>query len=113
MDRVILREEELILCKTDKGDQAWSLAEVYKIYPDEIEVIYYTTPRKQLDDYETATHDQRLLILLLKRRTPVQTITKCGTRETYETQGREDRMLIGIQCYAPIKITGKKSIILS
>jgi hypothetical protein len=22
-------------------------------------VIYYTTPRKQLDDYETATHDQR------------------------------------------------------
>jgi hypothetical protein len=22
-------------------------------------VIYYTTPRKQLDDYETATHDER------------------------------------------------------
>ena len=56
---VILREEELILCKTDKGDKAWSLAEVHKIYPDEIEVIYYTTPRKQLDDYETATHVQR------------------------------------------------------
>jgi hypothetical protein len=56
---VILREEELILCKTDRADKAWSLAEVHKIYPDEIEVIYYTTPRKQLNDYETATHDQR------------------------------------------------------
>ncbi len=55
--RVILREEELILCKTNKGDKAWSLAEVHKIYPDEIEVIYYTTPRKQLDEYETATHE--------------------------------------------------------
>ncbi len=33
---------------------------------------------------------------LLKRRTPVQTVTKCDTREAYETQGREDRMLIGI-----------------
>ena len=51
---VILREEELILCKTDKGDKAWSLAEVHKIYPDEIEVIYYTTSRKQLNDYETS-----------------------------------------------------------
>jgi hypothetical protein len=56
---VTLREEELILCKTDRADKAWSLAEVHKIYPDEIEVIYYTTPRKQLDDYETATHVQR------------------------------------------------------
>jgi hypothetical protein len=54
-----LREEELILCKTDKGDTAWSLAEVHKIYPDEIEVIYYATPREQLDEYETATHEQR------------------------------------------------------
>ena len=32
---------------------------MHKIYPDEIEVIYYTTPRKQLDNYETATHEQR------------------------------------------------------
>ncbi len=32
-----LQEEELILCKTDKGDKTWSLAEVHKIYPDEIE----------------------------------------------------------------------------
>ena len=42
---VTLQEEELILCKTEKGDQAWSLAEVHKVYPEEIEVIYYTTPR--------------------------------------------------------------------
>ncbi len=28
---VTLQEEELILCKTEKGDQAWSLAEVHKI----------------------------------------------------------------------------------
>jgi hypothetical protein len=56
---VILREEELILCKTDKGDKTWSLAEVHKVYPDEVEVIYYTTPRKQLDNYETATPGER------------------------------------------------------
>jgi hypothetical protein len=48
-----------LLCKTDKDDKTWSLAEVHKIYPDEIEVIYYTTPREQLDEYETATHKQR------------------------------------------------------
>ena len=56
---VALQEEELILCKTDKDDKAWYLAEVYKIYPDEIEVIYYTTPREQLDEYESANHEQR------------------------------------------------------
>ena len=56
---VTLREEELILCKTNKGDKAWSLAEVHKVYPDEVEVIYYTTPRKQLDNYETATKDEK------------------------------------------------------
>ena len=32
---------------------------MHKVYPDEVEVIYYTTPRKQLDDYETATHGER------------------------------------------------------
>ncbi len=56
---VTLQEEELILCKTEKGDQAWSLAEVHKIYPEEIEVIYYTTPRQQLDEYTSATPEQR------------------------------------------------------
>jgi hypothetical protein len=33
-----LQEEELAICKTDKGDKAWYLVEVlHKIYPDEIE----------------------------------------------------------------------------
>jgi hypothetical protein len=45
--------------QTDKDDKAWYLAEVYKIYHDEIEVIYYTTPREQLDEYESANHEQR------------------------------------------------------
>jgi hypothetical protein len=56
---VTLQEEELAICKTYKGNKAWYLVEVHKIYPDEIEVIYYTTPRQQLNDYETATHKQR------------------------------------------------------
>jgi len=56
---VTLQEEELILCKTEKGDQAWSLAEVHKVYPEEIEVIYYTTPRQQLENYNSATPEQR------------------------------------------------------
>ena len=50
---VILREEELILCKTDKGDKAWSLAEVHKVYPskgDQTPVHVYNmyTYRKQV-----------------------------------------------------------------
>jgi hypothetical protein len=56
---VVIQEEELILCKTDKDDKAWYLAEVYKMYSDKIEVIYYTTPRKQLHEYESANHEQR------------------------------------------------------
>jgi hypothetical protein len=56
---VKLREEELILCKTETADKAWYLAEVHKIYPEEIEVVYYTTPRQPLDDYATATSEQR------------------------------------------------------
>ncbi len=54
-----LQEEELILCKTEKGNQTWSLAEVHKIYPEEIEVIYYTTPWQQLEEYNSATPEQR------------------------------------------------------
>ena len=37
----LLAEEDLILCKTDKEDTSWYLAEVTKIFPDEIEVAYY------------------------------------------------------------------------
>jgi hypothetical protein len=39
-----LREEDLILCKTELTDTEWHLAEINKIYAKEIEVIYYTTP---------------------------------------------------------------------
>jgi hypothetical protein len=53
------QEEELAICKTDKGDKTWHLVEVHTIYPDEIEVIYYTTPREQLDGYETTAHKQK------------------------------------------------------
>jgi hypothetical protein len=36
----ILVEEDLILCKTEKDDTSWCLAEVSKIFPDEVEVAY-------------------------------------------------------------------------
>ena len=41
-----LREEDLILCKTDLTDTEWYLAEINKIYSDEIEIVYFTTPIK-------------------------------------------------------------------
>jgi hypothetical protein len=46
-----LREEELIICKTELTDTEWYLAEINKIYADEIEVIYYTTPIKSIENY--------------------------------------------------------------
>ncbi len=51
-----LREGILILCKTQKEDKGWYLAEIDKIYPDEIEVTYYATPRPSLDNYETSSN---------------------------------------------------------
>jgi hypothetical protein len=44
-----LREVELIICKTELTDTEWYLAEINKIYADEIEVIYYTTPIKSIE----------------------------------------------------------------
>ncbi len=44
-------EEELIICKTELTDTEWHLAEISKIYADEIEVIYYTTPIKSIENY--------------------------------------------------------------
>jgi hypothetical protein len=55
-----LQEGILILCKTEKNDKGWYLAEIDKIYPDEIEVTYFSTPRPSLDNYETRSKDQRL-----------------------------------------------------
>ncbi len=40
-----LREEDIILCKTKKEDTSWFLAEVNRVFPDEVEVVYYTTPK--------------------------------------------------------------------
>jgi hypothetical protein len=55
-----LQEGILILCKTEKNDKGWYLAEIDKIYPDEIEVTYFSTPRPSLENYETSSKDQRL-----------------------------------------------------
>jgi len=54
----LLLEGDLILCKTEKQDKAWYLAEIDKIYPDEIEVTYYSTPRPNLENYETGSKEQ-------------------------------------------------------
>jgi hypothetical protein len=37
-----IREEDLILCKTELTDTEWYLAEINKIYSDEIEIVYFT-----------------------------------------------------------------------
>ncbi len=63
----LLAEEDLILCKTDKEDTSWYLAEVTKIFPDEIEVAYYTTPEPLMEGYATATLHQRIDDLLKAR----------------------------------------------
>jgi hypothetical protein len=55
-----LQEGILVLCKTGKDDKGWYLAEIDKIYPDEIEVTYFSTPRLSLDNYEPSSKDQRL-----------------------------------------------------
>ncbi len=46
-----LREEDLILCKTNLTDTEWYLAEINKIYSDEIEIIYFTTPIKVVENF--------------------------------------------------------------
>ena len=54
-----LHEEKLIICRTEITDTEWCLAEVSKIYTDEIELTYYTTPAPQAKDYANATKEQR------------------------------------------------------
>ena len=46
-----LHEEDLILCKTNLTDIEWYLTEINKIYSDEVEIIYFTTPNKVVDGY--------------------------------------------------------------
>jgi hypothetical protein len=54
-----LHEEDLILCKTDLTDTEWYLAEINKIYSDEIEIIYFTTPMKVVGNYIEQSIDQK------------------------------------------------------
>ena len=54
-----LHEEDLILCKTDLTDTEWYLAEINKIYSDEIEIIYFTTPIKVIEKYIEQSIDQK------------------------------------------------------
>jgi hypothetical protein len=62
-----LREEDIILCTTEKDNTSWCLAEVDRIFPDEVEVIYYTTPKLLMEGYTTATLHQRVDDLLKAR----------------------------------------------
>ncbi len=63
-----LQEGILILCKTQKEDKAWYLAEIDKIYPDEIEVTYYiryaeTESRQLRDELEGAKNGVEIRIM--------------------------------------------------
>ena len=54
-----LHEEDLILCKTDLTDTKWYLTEINKIYSDEVEIIYFTTPIKVVENYIEKSMEQR------------------------------------------------------
>jgi hypothetical protein len=54
-----IRKEDLILCKTELTDTKWYLAEINKIYSDEIEVVYFTTPAKSAENYIDQSIDQK------------------------------------------------------
>jgi hypothetical protein len=54
-----LHDEDLILCKTDLTDTEWYLAEINKIYSDEVEIIYFTTPIKVVENYIEQSMEQR------------------------------------------------------
>ena len=54
-----LHEEDLILYKTDLTDTEWYLTEIDKIYSDEVEIIYFTTPNKVVEDCIEQSMEQR------------------------------------------------------
>ena len=54
-----LHEEDLILCKTDLTDTEWYLTEINKIYSDEVEIIYFTTPTMVVENYIEESIEQR------------------------------------------------------
>ena len=53
-----LHEEDLILYKTDLTDTEWYLTEIDKIYSDEVEIIYFTTPIKVVENYIEQSMEQ-------------------------------------------------------
>jgi hypothetical protein len=54
-----LHEEDLILYKTDLTDIEWYLTEIDKIYSDEVEIIYFTTPNKVVENCIEQSMEQR------------------------------------------------------
>ena len=54
-----LHEEDLILCKTDLTDTEWYLTEINKIYSDEVEIIYFTTPTMVVENRIEQSMEQR------------------------------------------------------
>jgi hypothetical protein len=54
-----LQEDSLVLCKTETTDTEWFLGEVSRVYPDEIELTYYTTPISKSEDYANASKELR------------------------------------------------------
>ena len=54
-----LHEEDRILCKTDLTDIEWYLTEINKIYSDEVEIIFFTTPIKVVKNYIEQSIEQR------------------------------------------------------
>ena len=54
-----LHEKDLILCKTDLTDTEWYLTEINKIYSDEVEIIYFTTPTMVVENYIEESIEQR------------------------------------------------------
>jgi hypothetical protein len=96
----LLLEGDLILCKTEKQDKAWYLAEIDKIYPDEIEVTYYSTPRPNLENYETGSKEQRMETLAEARFRKTWYIRQgknagMGTRKAPFPQNPEQRLWNG------------------
>ena len=48
-----------ILCKTDLTDIEWYLTEINKIYSDEVEIIFFTTPTKVVENCIEQSMEQR------------------------------------------------------
>jgi len=54
-----IQEEDLIFFKMELTDTKRYLAEIKKIYSDETEVVYFTTPAKSAENYIDQSIEQR------------------------------------------------------